>query len=85
MFGFDPKLTRQQLNHEMLKRVTKMSSKGYVEVWSAGHRSLEEALSDQDNRVFLLVINARYIPKPKPLKEWFDNQVTKAKMEISDV
>jgi hypothetical protein len=85
IFGLDPKLTRQQATHEMMKRVTKMSAKGHVELWSAGHKVLEEALSDHDNCVFLLVINARYIPKPKPLREWFDDQVTKAKLEISDV
>jgi hypothetical protein len=84
MFGFDPKLTRQQLTHEMMKKVVKMSAKGHVEVWSAGHRVLEEVLSDHDKRVFLLVINAKYIPKPKPLKEWFDDQVTNARLEFTD-
>jgi hypothetical protein len=82
--GLDPKLTRQQLNVVMLKKTVKMAERGHAEIWTAGYKTLERALADQDNHVFLLVINGRYIPKPKPLEDWFEEQVTKARLEITN-
>jgi hypothetical protein len=70
-FGLNPHLTQNQVYCAILKKATSLASKGKVLIYKGGHRTLEEALFEKDNHVFILIIEGKKIKKPKALREWF--------------
>jgi len=69
--GLDPRLSERQVYERLLKVAARMAGKGKAVVLQGGHRTLEEALFDPENHVFILVVQGKKFKKPKELKEWF--------------
>lgn len=72
-FGLDPHLTQRQVYNRLLKKMATLASRGKVLIYKGGHRTLEEALFDPDNYVFIVIVQGKKFNKPKELKEWFQD------------
>jgi hypothetical protein len=70
-FGLDPHLTESQVYYKLLQVSARMARKGKAMVLKGGHRTLEDALFDPENHVFILVVQGKKFRKPKALREWF--------------
>ena len=70
-FGLDSHLSQNQVYHKLLQVSAKMARKGKAFVYQGGHRTLEKALFDPENHVFILVVQGKKFKKPKDLEEWF--------------
>ena len=79
LFGYD--LAQDQVNIEILNIAKKLARKGHVEIMKGGYLTLEKAMSDLNNHVFIVSINGRYIPKPPQLKQWFKEYVSSSRLD----
>jgi len=70
-FGLDPHLSERQVYDKLLQVSARMARKGKAVVLKGGHRTLEEALFEKENHVFILVVQGKKFKKPKALREWF--------------
>jgi hypothetical protein len=72
-FGFDPHLSESQVYYKLLRIAARMARKDKAFILKGGYRTLEEALYDPKNHVFILVVQGKKFKKPKALKEWFQD------------
>jgi hypothetical protein len=79
-FNLDPHLKPNQVSEAFLKKASVLAKRGHVEIMKGGYRTLEKAMSDLDNTVFIISINKKYIPKPKPVDRWFKDYVSSSRI-----
>jgi hypothetical protein len=69
--GLDPHLSEKRTYELLLKKMAAQARKGRAVVLKGGYKTLEEAMFDPDNHVFIVVVEGNKFRKPKALREWF--------------
>lgn len=73
LFGKEPELTQEEIEHCIVKNVYTLSKMGRVKVFYGSLAALREAQADVRSVVYVIQVNTKAnIEKNIPFKQWFN-------------